>query len=197
MLFFCKKILRVSVDNKLSMKLKNLLHIQESDIHLIGSLTPPFFFRVSEIMEEFVRLCDNNSIEESLNLLKVKYSPTEFEDFQQRLEKIKDKLFVNDDYKEANEIDFSSKVHILTWKIQRALPPHAKTNLTPENYLFLTPKYPGRRGHFYFSLFIFTYLHFSHTLTGQFNLMRRVDDAVKDGISDCWVTDCIVPVCNR
>ena len=101
------------------MKLRNLLHIREGDIHIIGSITPPFFFRVSEIMENFVRLCDNNSIEASLNLLKIKYSPTEFVDFQQRLEKVKDKLFVDNDYKEAQEIDISSKVHILTLNVTR------------------------------------------------------------------------------
>jgi radical SAM additional 4Fe4S-binding domain len=101
------------------MKLRNLLHIQENDNHLIGSITPPFFFRVSEIMREFIQLCDNNTIDASIDILKEKYTESEFENFQKRLENVKDKLFVDDEYKETNEIDFSSKVHILTLNVTR------------------------------------------------------------------------------
>ena len=101
------------------MRLRNLLHIKENDVHLIGSLTPPFFYRVSEIMDEFIRLCEQNSIEKSLEILKAKYPPAEFADFQQRLDKVKDKLFVNDEYKDANKIDLHSKVHILTLNVTR------------------------------------------------------------------------------
>lgn len=42
-----------------------------------------------------------------------------------------------------------------TWKIQFRLPPFAKSKLTPEKTLLLPLKYPGRRGHFYFSFTCF------------------------------------------
>ena len=86
------------------MRLRNLLQIKENEIHLIGSLTPPFFFRVSEIMDEFLRLCNKNNIESALEALKEKYPPSEFADFRQRLDKVKDKLLrkninrINRDY---------------------------------------------------------------------------------------------------
>jgi uncharacterized protein len=101
------------------MRLRNLLHIQENDIHIIGSLTPPFFYRVSDIMAEFIQLCDNNTVETSLNLLKEKYPESEFSNFQKRLDKIKDKVFVNDDYRGSLTIDLSSKIHILTLNVTR------------------------------------------------------------------------------
>ena len=37
------------------------------------------------------------------------------------------------------------------WKIQCVLTPKSKTGLPPENYLILTPRYPDKWGHFYFS----------------------------------------------
>ena len=101
------------------MRLRNLLHIKENDIHLIGSLTPPFFFRASEIMEEFIRLCEQNSIEHSLERLIGTYPPAEVADFQQRLDKVKDKLFVDNDHSEANTVDFDSKIRILTLNVTR------------------------------------------------------------------------------
>ena len=42
-----------------------------------------------------------------------------------------------------------------SWKIQFRLPPFAKSKLTPEKTLLLPLKYPGRRGHFYFSFTCF------------------------------------------
>ena len=101
------------------MKLRNLLHLKEDETHLIGSITPPFFFRVSEIMEEFLRLCDKTSIEEALTVLKEQNSPEEFESFQQRLEKIKDKLFVDEEKEKANQIDLSAKVTTLALNVTR------------------------------------------------------------------------------
>jgi uncharacterized protein len=101
------------------MKLRNLLHIRENDVHIIGSLTPAFFYRVSNIMAEFIQLCENMNIEKSLEILKEKYAASEFEDFQQRLDKVKDKLFVNDDYENYNKMDLSTKVSILTLNVTR------------------------------------------------------------------------------
>lgn len=83
------------------------------------------------------------------------------------------------------------------WKIQRVLPPCASRSCPLDFFLILFPKYPGRRGHFNFGLFVFTYLHLTHALTSQFNLMCRVDDAVKYCISDSRFSDCIIPVGNR
>jgi uncharacterized protein len=101
------------------MKLRNLLHIRENDVHIIGTLMPPFFCRVSDVMEDFIQLCDNNTVENSFNLLKEKYSTSEISDFQRRLDKIKDKVLANDDYNDAYKIDLSSKVYILTLNVTR------------------------------------------------------------------------------
>jgi uncharacterized protein len=101
------------------MRLRNLLHIQKDDIYVIGSFTPPFFYRVSDIMGEFIQLCNNITVDDSLNLLKERYSPTEFENFQQRLNKIKNNLFVNESYSNESLNDLSSKVYILTLNVTR------------------------------------------------------------------------------
>ena len=101
------------------MKLRNLLHIRENDIHVIGTLIPPFFCRVSSIMEDFIQLCNNNSVETALDLIKEKYPPTEFEAFEERINKVKDKLFVNDDYRETPKIDLSAKISTLTLNVTR------------------------------------------------------------------------------
>jgi uncharacterized protein len=70
-------------------------------------------------MEAFIQLCDDNTIEASLNLLKKKYPPAEFEYFEQRLDKIKDKLFVDNERKGYVEIDLSRKVSTLTLNVTR------------------------------------------------------------------------------
>jgi uncharacterized protein len=70
-------------------------------------------------MTEFLQLCDGKGIEESLYILKEKYPASEFAEFQQRLIKIKDKLFVDDEYKDYTEIDLSRKVSTLTLNVTR------------------------------------------------------------------------------
>lgn len=101
------------------MKLRNLLHIQQDDIHIIGSLMPPFFYRASDIMREFIQLLEAEKTENISTFLKEKYSAAEFESFKLRLHKAKDNLFVNDNYKDSNEVDFMSKVSTLTLNITR------------------------------------------------------------------------------
>ncbi|WP_418893126.1 radical SAM protein [Limibacterium fermenti] len=101
------------------MKLRNLMYIQEKGIRIIGLLTPPFFCRVSDIMSEFIQLCEVNNIENSMVILKEKYPLSVFQEFQQRLNKVKDKFFVDDTYKEYIQIDLSQKVSTLTLNVTR------------------------------------------------------------------------------
>ena len=54
-----------------------------------------------------------------------------------------------------NAINTPKEDIIYIWKIQFRLPPFAKSKLTPEKTLLLPLKYPGRRGHFYFSFTCF------------------------------------------
>jgi uncharacterized protein len=101
------------------MKLRNLLHIHENNVHLFGSLTPPFFFRASDIMNEFLQLCDNNSLESSWTIIKEKYSAEVIENFQQQLRKYKHLLFVGDEEIKKNRIDLNQKVTTLTLNVTR------------------------------------------------------------------------------
>lgn len=101
------------------MKLRNLLHIQKDHIHLIGSLNPLFFYRLSDITSEFIRNCALVSYENAIDTIKTKYDPKEFEEFKMRLEKIKDKLFISSEDQPYKRIDLSQRVTTLTFNLTR------------------------------------------------------------------------------
>lgn len=86
---------------------------------------------------------------------------------------------------------------VIMWKTQARMPPAAKVCLTPKNFSVDPLRSFGRRGHFYFGLLTFCSLYFTHTLTGQFDTVSRVDYPVEYGICHSWVSDSLIPVCNR
>ena len=102
------------------MRLRKLLHIRKNGVHIIGSLIPTFFFRSSMIMDDFVLLCENNTVEVSLKILNEKYSTEEYEEFRGRLCKNEKFIFVDDNKESSvNIVDKPAKVNILTLNITR------------------------------------------------------------------------------
>lgn len=101
------------------MKLKRLLHIQEGNIHIIGCLNPLFFYRLSDTMSDFIKNCSTKSYEDSLTAMKSKYPPQDFEKFEERLNTLKDKLFINDETIDYYEINLSQEISTLTLNTTR------------------------------------------------------------------------------
>lgn len=85
----------------------------------------------------------------------------------------------------------------LSWKTQARLTLAAKTVLTPENYFNLTPKSSGRRGHFYFGLFVFAGFDLADTSSGKHDFMSGVNQTVKDRVSYRRFSDCLEPIIHR
>ena len=56
------------------MKLRNLIFIKEDNIEIIGSLYPSFFYRISPIMRDYLKLFKHNNENEINNTLAIKYS---------------------------------------------------------------------------------------------------------------------------
>lgn len=83
------------------------------------------------------------------------------------------------------------------WKTQARLTLAAKTVLTPENYFNLTPKSSGRRGHFYFGLFVFAGFDLADTSSGKHDFMSGVNQTVKDRVSYRRFSDCLEPIIHR
>lgn len=101
------------------MKLRNLLHLRQDDIHIIGCLSPLFFYHLSDIGSEFIEKCYTNNYNDAINIIKSKYPYKKFCEFEMRINKIKEKLFVNNDCKITKGIDLSRKVSILTLNATR------------------------------------------------------------------------------
>lgn len=89
------------------------------------------------------------------------------------------------------------ELHDGRWKTQAQMPPEAKVCLTPYFFSVDPLRSFGRRGHFYFGLLTFCSLDFTHTLTGQFDTVGRMDYPVEYGVSHSWISDSLIPVCNR
>lgn len=83
------------------------------------------------------------------------------------------------------------------WKTQSRLTLAAKTVLTPEKYFNLPPKSSGRRGHFYFGLFVFAGFDLAYTSAGEHDSMGSVDQTVEDCICHRRLSDCLEPVIHR
>lgn len=116
------------------MKLRNVLHLKKDDIHIIISLTPVFFYRVSNIMNEFMLYFVDHNFNDTMFWLKTRYSDKEYEEFTRRIEKEKSKLFIDDVCKQSSNIDLSKNVTTLTLNVTR------KCNLNC-NYCFENEKY--------------------------------------------------------
>lgn len=79
------------------MKLRNLIFIKEDNIEIIGSLYPSFFYRISPIMRDYLKLFKHNNENEINNTLAIKYSEEEVEKFYNRLLAVKNNIFINDE----------------------------------------------------------------------------------------------------
>lgn len=92
------------------MKLKNLLHLRYNDVYLIGNLNPLFFYRLSPMMMEFIQLCHKKDYNVAMEILQKKY-PTQINQFEEKIVKLKDKLF------DDNHTDIQIKKDILSQPI--------------------------------------------------------------------------------
>lgn len=100
------------------MILKNLLHIKKNGIHLIGSLNPLFFYRLSDITSDFIDECSFTSYQDALLIVKSKYGVKKFEEFEKRINKIKDQLFSKNN-QFIKKIDNPQRISNLTLNITR------------------------------------------------------------------------------
>lgn len=115
------------------MKLRNLLHIQENNIHLIASLSPLFLYKLSDITSEFIKECSSVGYEEAIVIIRSKYSLQEFKEFKIRISRIKKKLFILDE-RNIRGIDFSQKVSTLTLNLTRKCNLKCSYCFEDENY---------------------------------------------------------------
>ena len=75
--------------------------------------------------------------------------------------------------------------------------PVCQTPLTLRKKSAYAPMNPGRRGHFYFGVFVFPGFDFPHTFTGQFDWVCRVYNPVKYRIRHGRIPDGVIPVGYR
>lgn len=99
------------------MKLKNLLHIKKEGVHIVACLNPICFYKLSDIASNFINRCSTLSYEEAMEMVKSEYQTDEFQEFGMRMNKIREKLFINDE--KVPKTNFPRRVSILTLNTTR------------------------------------------------------------------------------
>lgn len=102
----------------------NLIFLEKDDRYIIGNLEKKIFYKISDIMKDYLALCEANSCEKIRLLLNAKYTNRQVEILFEKLERIGDDIFI--DHKsdttvsvESIENRYSDVISVLTLNISR------------------------------------------------------------------------------
>ncbi len=101
------------------LKLKSLFIYENESVGVVGSLEDHFFARTTDIMRDFLKVCEGLREEELQSYLVKKYSPNIIKAFMKKL-KDYDNYFFAKDNKESAKFDFNRKITVLTLNISRS-----------------------------------------------------------------------------
>jgi len=102
-------------------KLKPLFYHEGAQATVIGSLEDNFFIRASDIMKEFLKVCEKMETEELEEYLNGKFSPNIVKLFFKKLDDYKKYIFfLGQDKQEVKPYNFNQKKRTLTLNISHA-----------------------------------------------------------------------------
>lgn len=102
-------------------KLKPLFYHEGAQVTVIGSLEDNFFIKASDVMKEFLKVCENMKTDELTEYLNNKYPSNIVKLFFKKLDDYKKYIFVlEQDKQEIEPYNFMQKIKTLTLNISHA-----------------------------------------------------------------------------
>lgn len=93
--------------------LNRLYCYEDDEITILGNLEKNFFIRASEIMKDFMKVCDKYNTQEVMDYLNARHSPNIVKQFLKKIEIYKGYIFYNIDEKAA-DYDFNRRITNIT-----------------------------------------------------------------------------------